>query len=225
MVTTHSNIGAMRLTRTHLIILSALYVMCVTAFSYALFARWHYDDPYITYRYAANLAQGAGFVFNTGERVLSTTTPLFALILSGSRMLGVQDMAALANLISCISLGMGGLCIWHLGRHYAMPAVSWAGLLLYPTALLVQITIGSETPMYLALCLAAFVFFERRQYTLCAVMCALAVLTRGDGMLVAALISLAFVWQNRASLLKKIPWRAVIVFAVILLAWAIPAWL
>ena len=33
------------------------------------------DDAYITYRYARNLADGAGFVYNPGERVLGTTPP------------------------------------------------------------------------------------------------------------------------------------------------------
>jgi len=36
------------------------------------------DDAYITFRYAQNLAAGLGFVYNAGERVLGTTTPLCA---------------------------------------------------------------------------------------------------------------------------------------------------
>src|SRR5215211_293852 len=40
------------------------------------------DDSYITYRYAHNLLTGRGFVYNPGEHVLSTTTPLYALILA-----------------------------------------------------------------------------------------------------------------------------------------------
>ena len=39
------------------------------------------DDPYITFRYAENFAAGKGLVYNEGQRVLGTTTPLFALIL------------------------------------------------------------------------------------------------------------------------------------------------
>jgi hypothetical protein len=225
MVMTSDTASPARLPRMISVLWPALYLLIVTTLSYAWFANWHYDDPFITYRYAANLAGGTGFVYNPGERVLSTTTPLFALMLAGARALGVQDMAALANLIGCASLAAGGLCLWHLGRQYGLPAVSWAGLLLYPTALLVQITLGSETPLYLALCLAAFLFFERRQYNLCAAMCGLAVLTRGDGILVAALISLAFAWQHRRNLLPCIPWRAVAIFALLLLAWAVPAWL
>src|SRR5438477_8755369 len=43
-----------------------------------------YDDGYITLRYAANIAEGRGFVYNVGEPVWGTTTPLLALVLSGT---------------------------------------------------------------------------------------------------------------------------------------------
>ena len=37
------------------------------------------DDAFITFRYARNLFAGNGFVYNTGEHVYGTTSPLFAL--------------------------------------------------------------------------------------------------------------------------------------------------
>ena len=40
------------------------------------------DDAGITFRYARNLALGQGLVFNRGEHVLGTTTPLFAAVLA-----------------------------------------------------------------------------------------------------------------------------------------------
>ena len=43
------------------------------------------DDAYITYRYAENLAGGNGFVYNVGEQILGTSTPLYTLLLAGSR--------------------------------------------------------------------------------------------------------------------------------------------
>ncbi len=36
------------------------------------------DDAYITYRYSQNILEGHGLVYNPGERVLGTTTPLYA---------------------------------------------------------------------------------------------------------------------------------------------------
>src|SRR5437762_13129041 len=50
-----------------------------------------FDDAYTTLRYAANLANGSGFVYNPGERVWGTTTPLFTLLLAVvGRLVGIQ---------------------------------------------------------------------------------------------------------------------------------------
>ena len=40
------------------------------------------DDAYITFRYARNLVNGLGFVYNVDQPVLGTTTPLYTLLLS-----------------------------------------------------------------------------------------------------------------------------------------------
>ena len=77
----------------------AAYACVITALLFGLFANWAYDDPFITFRYAENLALGNGFVFNLGERVLSTTTPLFTLILAVARFV-TTDLQRAANFIS-----------------------------------------------------------------------------------------------------------------------------
>ena len=50
---------------------------------FALSTRIALEDAFITFRYARNIAQGLGFVYNPGERVLGTTTPLQTLLLAG----------------------------------------------------------------------------------------------------------------------------------------------
>ncbi|MBZ0305706.1 MAG: hypothetical protein K8I82_06525, partial [Anaerolineae bacterium] len=35
------------------------------------------DDAFITFRYSRNLVEGNGFVYNPGDKVLGTTTPLY----------------------------------------------------------------------------------------------------------------------------------------------------
>ncbi len=61
----------MRWFRFTLIALSLLFL---------LWLRFHQppntvDDAYTTFRYARNLVNGLGFVYNPGEHVLGTTTP------------------------------------------------------------------------------------------------------------------------------------------------------
>ncbi|HEX9595332.1 MAG TPA: hypothetical protein VF982_00500, partial [Anaerolineales bacterium] len=70
------------------------------------------DDAYITFRYARNILAGNGLVYNPGERVLGTTTPLFAFLLAalGAVSGGTQSpfpilamlVNALADAITCL---------------------------------------------------------------------------------------------------------------------------
>jgi hypothetical protein len=64
------------------------------------------DDPYTTYRYARNLALGRGLVYNTGERVLSTTAPFYAVLLATGASLGA-DIPTLSNALGALAFWAG----------------------------------------------------------------------------------------------------------------------
>ena len=162
---------------------ATLYFVFTSVGIFYLFRNWAYDDPFITYRYAHNIVRGLGFVYNPGERVMSTTTPLFTLVLAAVSPLW-SDLPRLANLIGAMSLALGALLLYWMADILKEPVVGWAGLLLYPTSPLLLHSLGSETPLYVAFCLACFVFYWRSSYILTAIFCALAILTRPDGLLV-----------------------------------------
>ena len=198
----------------------AIYLLVVGGALYALRSHWAYDDPYITYRYARNLAQGLGFVYNPAERVLSTTTPLFTLLLAAIVPLW-SDIPRAALLIGTISLAAGGLCLWKLGGLWENLPIRWIGLAVYPTFPLLLSTLGSETPLYLALCLAAFVAYAKQRYPACAIFTALAVLTRPDGLLLGVVFASDFLWRTR----RPLPWKAIFLFVALSLPWFIFAWM
>jgi hypothetical protein len=58
-------------------LVSLVFVSCRLL---AAFVLPTFDDAFITYRYAYNLASKHELIYNTGERVMGTTAPLFALI-------------------------------------------------------------------------------------------------------------------------------------------------
>src|SRR3972149_2161670 len=65
-----------------------------------------YDDAYITFRYAENIANGNGFVYNIGEPFLGTTTPGYALLLAAlHKLLPFTPIPHLGGLISVASAG------------------------------------------------------------------------------------------------------------------------
>jgi hypothetical protein len=203
--------------------------LALAAYVFSLFANWAYDDPYITYRYARNLASGQGFVYNPGERVLSTTTPLFTLLLALAYRF-TSDLPHLANLVSALSLAAGGLLLWDLSRSWNTPLAGWAMLFLYPLFPLVVTTTGSETPLYLALCIGAFAAYARQRYILTACLAALATLARPDAILVALILGVDYAlrrWRSRAGKTdpsysqERFPWEALVVFWAILGAWGL----
>src|SRR5271155_2471968 len=72
------------------LILAAGAIRCMLAIHSA--ANGLFDDAYASLRYASNLAQGLGFVFNPGERVLGTTSPLHTLMLATViRIVGINN--------------------------------------------------------------------------------------------------------------------------------------
>ena len=179
-----------------------------------------FDDPFITYRYAEHLARGEGFVYNPGSRVLSTTTPLYALLLALASWLGL-DLPLTSNLIGCLSLAAAGWAVWRLGRLWRSAGVAWAGLLLLPTFPHLLLTLGAEACFFIACVLLAFLCYEVRGYAAAAVLLALATLTRTDAVLAGVPMALHFLLVRH----KPLPWRAVVVFVGILLPWFVFAWL
>ncbi|HUF39911.1 MAG TPA: hypothetical protein VMN57_15405 [Anaerolineales bacterium] len=207
-----------------------LYVLAVTGGLFYFFRGWSYDDPYITYRYAANLADGFGFVYNPGERVLSTTSPLLALALAGLHRLGA-DIPATANLLGTFSLAVGGLLQWEIARRLELPAAGWAGLLLYPTTPLLVSTLGSETPIYLALCLGAVSLYLQKKYAAAGVFLSLAVLSRADALVLGALLAADWLirafrtTRSPAAVIRSVPLKTLIAPVAVLLPWVLFGWL
>jgi len=181
---------------------------------------WGYDDPFITYRYAENLSHGLGFVYNPGERVLSTTTPLFTLVLAIFVRV-FPDLPRLAVWLGAASLVAGSLFLWDLARSWEAPLAGWVSLLLYPSFPLLVTTLGSEMPLYIAWILGSFACYARQRYFSAAMLNGLAVLTRPDGMIVPLLLAVHFLSQKK----RPIPWAAIFAFLIVVLSWFVFAWL
>ncbi|MCK4741420.1 MAG: hypothetical protein KAS80_03965, partial [Anaerolineales bacterium] len=78
------------------------------------------DDAFITFRYAQNLIAGNGLVYNPGEWVLGTTTPLYAVMLAaiGSITGGIRaPYPEIAVLISAVADAMSCLIIIRLSTN------------------------------------------------------------------------------------------------------------
>jgi hypothetical protein len=186
------------------------------------------DDAYITFRYAGHLADGLGFTYNPPDRVLGTTAPLLALLLTpaaaldldlGWIALGIAAAADVATFLCVAALlhSAGGVAVAAFGLILAF----WPGVVTYSVS-------GLETSLYVALHAAAFLALARERPTLAGHLGGLAVLCRLDGALLAGIVVLAALRRSRrdalaasaAAGLTVLPW---LLFSVTYFGSVIPA--
>lgn len=178
------------------------------------------DDAYITYRYAYNLLAGNGFVYNPGEQVLGTTTPLYASLLAGLAFItGWRDFPALSMLVNALAGTFAVLILYHLGRNFSgRRAVGGAVALLWAVAPYgVTFTIGGmETELTIVLLLAASLAYINGHYPIMAALSALAFLARPDTVLLSGLL-----WLDLILTRRRIPWREAGIALVLLAPWLV----
>lgn len=146
------------------------------------------DDACITFRYARNLLSGSGFVYNPGEHVQGTTTPLYTLWMAGLGALTGGPSApfpalalatnALADVLTCLLLVRLGE---RAGSRRAGLAAGFAWSLA-PFSVTFAIG-GLETSVYVLLLTGAILAHLERRRTLAALLGVLALLTRPDAIL------------------------------------------
>lgn len=185
------------------------------------------DDAYITFRYARNLLAGEGLVYNPGEAVLGTTTPLYAglMAFAGSLIGGVDapfpQVAMVVN-----ALADAGLCLLllRLGRKTELEVPGTAAALVW-AVLPFSVTFaigGLETSVFVLLLTGVITAHMEGRRAAAAFLAALSLLARPDSALLLAFtgldrVYLAFNQKARISL------REIAAFALPLLAWLVPA--
>ena len=111
-----------------------------------------FDDAYITFRYAAYLIKGLGFVYNSPERVLGTTSPLFTFFLAaGGRVLGPSHIEEVAVFLGILA-GLGTLYLSEHILHFAAvaEAIKWTFffVLAFLPSFVSNSISGMETPLF-----------------------------------------------------------------------------
>jgi len=145
------------------------------------------DDAYITFRYARNILAGVGFVYNPGQQVLGTTTPLYTLCLTVLALFtggAAAPFPVLAMLFNALLDGSTAVLLVLIGRRLgARGAGAGAGLAWAVAPWTVTFAIGGmETSLYVFLLVGSWAAYLPRRYTLPALAAALAFLTRPDAL-------------------------------------------
>ena len=170
------------------------------------------DDAFITFRYAANLSTGRGLVYNSGDNVLGTSTPLYTVLLALVALIsGNRSFPDLAVWINAIADGFSVYLVFLLCRRFRLP--TWAAisacLMFALSPLLIRYSIGGmETSILTAVSLLAVYLFLAGQRRAPFHLAGLAVWLRPDAMALAAALLIAEAWQ-----IRRVPWRPLLVVA------------
>jgi hypothetical protein len=205
----------------------AFFLLAIAGLWFLLWLRAHQppntvDDAYITFRYARNLINGVGFVYNAGERVLGTTTPAYTLLLALSALIGgFTDFPKLALVLNAGCDALTFCLLLQLGaRLSGNRGVGLIAALLFTldARLLDFSTGGMESSFNLLAIVATLTLFFHGRYSLAALAAGLAVLIRPDGATLAAALFAALglpVLRRPA----RWPWREAALFLAVVLPW------
>ncbi len=180
-------------TRFHLALgLIALLVLPVAIIVF----NWPGEDCYISCRFAENLAEGHGLVFNAtdetrADRVEGFSNLSFTLLLAavhrlgGSTPIAARWIAALAAAFAVVALGLLAVAVAPAGRRRAAALLPAALFALQPV---IQYQIGRalESTLVALLLTVAALLFVRRRLLATSLMLGLVALTRPEGFLILA---------------------------------------
>lgn len=177
-----------------------------------------YDDAFITFRYARNLAEGRGFVYNPGDRVLGTTTPAYGLLLGAVAAATGWDPARQANWFSACAIAvMAWFAFLLVAADFGLLAGVTAGLSVALNPMIIS-SWGGEWLVAAAALAAGFYLYRIGRLVPAAVALSLAILFRSETAMAAALVCGDALIERKPGM-----WRATGVAAVIGLGWVVIA--
>ena len=201
--------------------IAALVVLLIASLPIIFLARkMAYDDSWVTFRYAWNLAVGNGFVYNVGERFLGTSAPGYAVLLALAGLPSPSLIPLVSSVICSVSLVTVGLALYTFGRlHDDWLGGLAAGLLFVTNPISIE-AFGGEMVPQLALILWALVAQVRQRWMLAVILAVGAAIIRPDGLVALGLLGLHQLWLRR-----RLPWREMIAAAVVLGVWYGALWI
>ncbi len=171
------------------------------------------DDAMITFRVAENLAFGRGFVYNIGERVQVTTTPLYTMLLApGVWIFGSAPAASLwLNLVLAALIPVFAYLV---GLRLAGRLTGIGGGLFVMIAPFLVMSFSMESYLYAALILASMAAYVHGRFAWAGTLAGITALTRGDAALTAVVMLTYDAVAHR-----RLRWRLIIPAMVIPAGW------
>ncbi len=155
------------------------------------------DDAWIHQVYARHLATRGEFAFFSGQPSAGSTSPLWAILLALGYLLHI-DFRAWAYLLGALSLGTSAIAAARLSAsifpQFPRASLVVAGFLLFEWHMAWSAVSGMEIPPFIFLSLLLLErFYARAHAFLLGLIAALLMLTRPEGVVLAALVGVGIV--------------------------------
>ncbi len=197
----------------HTSLLIALAAIAIAACWWPIRMRFPFDDTYITFRYAANLAHGLGIVWNAGSMIGHAgahtegyTNFLLVLLLAPFSAAGC-DLVIVSQIIGVVAVIVSAIAIYRilangewrvandLSPEHPPFFVRHSAFAIFPVALFLldpfiwmNAYSGLETSLFTMWLLVAIWAFLARRWELAFMLCTLAALTRPEGALMGMVL-------------------------------------
>ncbi len=180
--------------------------------------RYSNDDQFILYRYIENIAVGNGFVYNIGERILGSTTPLFTLVMALFKyiFIGIKtpDITAFVNIIF-ISIAI--VFFYKTANLFLRRNVSILASILFILNMSKIVAEGMESSLFILLSFSLIYYLLNYKYKISAVLLGLLLLTRPDALIIALLTCIF--WFKKEGLKNSI--KLFCITSITILPWLI----
>ncbi|GAB4343352.1 MAG: hypothetical protein Kow0099_21680 [Candidatus Abyssubacteria bacterium] len=171
-----------------------------------------YDDSFITFRYVSNFFSGNGLVYNAGERVFGSTTPLYVawLIFLKTLLRDVEIplLAIRGNIVFLLATAAGCVLLVRTLLGSVAAGALAGGLVLLRLDMLRVSLGGNETFLFCALVVFSFYFLFSGRYILAGALAGLSIMARPEGVFCALLVGLVWMLGDRK---RPIPFIASVV--------------
>lgn len=186
------------------------------------------DDAFITFRYAQNLLAGNGLVFNPGEQVLGTTTPLYALLMAALALpLGGTSapFAQIALIVNALADAATCLLLWQIGKRLGSERAGLISALVWAVApYSVTFAIGGlETSLAVFLLTFTVWAYLTDHLVLTAFSAAFALLARPDALILVGPLILDRFWRAYHEPRRPIRRGELLPFLIPLALWGVIA--
>jgi hypothetical protein len=185
--------------RRHQQLMVLILVSLVLRIAWIAYTGYVAEDAFITFRFAQNLTEAHGFVYNPGQRIYGTTTPLFTLLMALWGLLW-KDPVPGALLINVLA-GLGTLYFTHkaLEKIRFSPSQRLFALLLLisaPKLLYLEVQ-GMEIPLLLFFMAASWSTFLDDRWSWTGILLGCLLWVRIDTVLWVAIIAWAAFSRDR----------------------------